>query len=222
MFAKLIRKASKILFSLQVIVFSCAFDAVDIVFKNINLVPDPIDKTDRYPHLPKSYVDEKSEKIGKQFKFPTIKSEKVADPVVSVNKTIKNIISPSIISIDHYIPDMEGIDYMFNLTNIGIIKKDKKGKDSGIDFRPSYLEKETGKLPIINDLPGMSQLYNKKTPIVKSIKDIQIPGLDDVLPTSVGTPLKPKDYDIQPHLDFFDDYTTPDKVLNTNIIDTIP
>ena len=113
---------------------------------------------------------------------------------------------------------MKDLDYAFNLSNIGILKS----SSGDVDYNLGYLEKGTAKLPILNDFPGMPYIYNKKTPVVKSIKDIRMPGLDDVLPTKVGEPLKPKDYDIQSHLDFFNDYTTPDKVLDQNIFDVLP
>ena len=55
---------------------TCAFSPVDVVFKNLKLIPDPIDKADKYPHLPKNYTNAKSEKLWKQPKLPTIKSDK--------------------------------------------------------------------------------------------------------------------------------------------------
>ena len=215
-----------------VAILTCAFDPVDIVFKNIKLIPEPIEKIDNYvPYLPKDYTDSKSEKLWTQPKFPTIKSDKPAEDVISVKKIINATVRTTPDDLTKGLtPTADGIDYMFNLSNIGInIKSDsggkggkKGGKGGGIDVAPSYLEKETSKLPILNDLPGMPYLYNKKTPVVKSIKDIKVPGLDDVLPTKVGAPLTPKDYNVQPHLDFFNDYTTPDDTLDQSIFDVIP
>lgn len=199
---------------------TCAFSPADIVFKNLKLISDPMDKADKYPHLPKDYTNAKSEKLWKQPKLPTIKSDKPADDVVSVKKIInKTARTTQDDLIQELTPTMEGVDYMFNLSNIGI---KSTTNDKGGDWQIGFLEKETAKLPILNDFPGMPYLYNKKTPVVKSIKDIQVPGLDDVLPTKVGEPLKPKDYDIQSHLDFFNDYTTPDEVLDQSIFDVLP
>ena len=199
---------------------TCAFSPADIVFKNLKLIPDPMDKADKYPHLPKNYTNAKSEKLWKQPKLPTIKSDKPAENVVSIKK-ITNTTFQSVPDdvIKSFTPTMKDLDYAFNLSNIGI---KTTANDKGGGLQVGFLEKETAKLPILNDLPGMPYLYNKKTPVVKSIKDIRIPGLDDVLPTKVGEPLKPKDYDIQSHLDFFNDYTTPDKVLNQSIFDVLP
>ena len=198
---------------------TCAFSPADIVFKNLKLIPDPIDKADKYPHLPKNYTNAKSEKLWKQPKLPTIKSDKPAENVVSVKK-ITNTTFQSVQDdvIKSFTPTMKDLDYAFNLSNIGILKS----SSGDVDYNLGYLEKGTAKLPILNDFPGMPYIYNKKTPVVKSIKDIRMPGLDDVLPTKVGEPLKPKDYDIQSHLDFFNDYTTPDKVLDQNIFDVLP
>ena len=198
---------------------TCAFSPADVFFKNLKLIPDPMDKADKYLHLPKNYTNAKSEKLWTQPKFPTIKSDKPAENVVSAKKIINQTARTTPEDLTQELtPTIEGVDYMFNLSNIGIIKP----SSGGVDYNPGYLEKETAKLPILNDFPGMPYLYNKKNPVVKSIKDVQVPGLDDVLPTKVGEPLKAKDYDIQSHLDFFNDYTTPDKVLNQNIFDVLP
>ena len=198
---------------------TCAFNPADVVFKNLKLIPNPMDKADKYPHLPKDYTNAKSEKLWKQPKLPTIKSDKPVDNVVSIKK-ITNTTFQSVPDdvIKSFTPTMKDLDYAFNLSNIGILKS----SSGDVDYNLGYLEKGTAKLPILNDFPGMPYIYNKKTPVVKSIKDIRMPGLDDVLPTKVGEPLKPKDYDIQSHLDFFNDYTTPDKVLDQNIFDVLP
>ena len=199
----------------------CAFEPADIVFKNINLIPEPFEKNDRYPHLPQNYTNAKSEKINKEIKVPSIQADKTAASVVNVNKILNNtIITSREDIINAFIPTAEGIGNMFHVNDI--LPSNKQNKSSGIDLSPSFLEKETSKLPILNDLPGMSYIYNKKTPIVKNIKDIQVPGLDAVLPTNVGQPLTPKDYDINQHLNFFSDFITPDKVLNSNFFDVLP
>ena len=143
---------------------TCAFSPADIVFKNLKLIPDPIDKADKYPHLPKNYTNAKSEKLWKQPKFPTIKSDKPAENVISVKKIINETVRTTPEDLTKGLtPTMEGVDYMFNLSNIGI-KTTANDKGGGLEL--GFLEKETAKLPILNDLPGMPYLYNKKTHLI--------------------------------------------------------
>lgn len=236
---KIISKINKLLFKIAffiiVIIFNCSFEPTDLIFKNIKLIPELLDNEDRTPHLPKKYVNEKTEKLVKQPKLPSGEQEAPAEKILSVNDILNNTIITTGDDLKNLVPTMESIDTMFNLSNIGIIKpsdgKSKK-KDSGISI--DFLEPATKKLPILNDLPGVKQLP-KKIPIAPGlnkgasgkeiknpIKDLQINGIDDVLPNAVGAPLKPSDYDFNPYIQFFDDFISEEYNLDQNITDILP
>ena len=202
-----------------IFISTCGFNPTDVFFKNLNLMPDPMDNKDRYPHLPKEYKEEKSENI-----MPSLKSSQVnlSENIMSAY-SLKKIIPQSITSIDqivdNIVPSTEGVSFALGgireVINVdGVIDDDL--------FKVHFLENETKKIPILNDVNGVPYMYNSKTPVVTKIEDIRVPGLDDVLPTNVGSPLKPKDYDLQENFNFFNDSITPDKALNQKVFDIIP
>ena len=73
------------------IFFLCAFELQDVVFKNLDLLPDTNDKTNRVPNfIPKEVKDTKPEKLFDKPKMPDIKvEEKPADSVVKVKGFFK-------------------------------------------------------------------------------------------------------------------------------------
>ena len=203
-----------------IFVLTCGFfNPTDIFFKNLNLMPDPMDDTDRYPHLPKEYKESKSEKITPSLKFPQANLDENLMNMYSLKKIVpRSTISVEDI-VDNITPSTEGINFALNGVN-GILNINDVVSDDL--FEINFLENETKKIPILNDLNGMPYMYNSKTPVVTKIEDIRIPGLNDVLPTDVGSPLKQKDYDLQENFNFFTDSITPDKVLDQKVLDIIP
>ena len=212
----------KILIITAIISLNCAFELPDLVFKNIKLIEDPLDKENRVPDLKKSYKKKKSEKLYETPKIPSINSEKI------IQKTpVKNFVKDVLFEkqdfflfgddfINAWFTTEKGVQHMFQLDALGF---KYSNKDYGKTAKS--LKEETSKLPILNDIPGV-KLYKKDDWIPQKIDDLQAVGIDDVLPNSVGVPLKPKDYDPQPYFDFFQDFITPEKQLNTNVLDSLP
>ena len=221
---KNIKNIQSILFLCPVLFICCGYiDPADLIFKNINLLPDPIDHTNRYPNLTKDMYGKKSETIIKTKKIPTIN----ADPVgikVSIKKPAKDVFNlyNDLFSVDNVnVIKAENIKKMFNVDKI-----DPNGKifQSGVDIpltEDLNLPSMTKKIPVINDLPAFP-LYNGKTWIVKSINDVKVNDMDKVLPTSVADPQKSSDYNIDPVLDIFPESIAPDNALNTKILDILP
>ncbi|GEM_PF-6483259 len=207
----------------KVIVFViclCSFDPQDIILKNIDLLPDTNDKTNRVPNfIPKDLKDEKPQKLFDRPKMPDIKvEEKPADDVVKVKGFLKEYIFTTQDELEKaFTPTEEGINNMFHLKEIGLVG-DKPSKSKPIKI--TTLDAETKKFPFIN--PSGMKVYNGKTWIVKGISDFQAVGIEDVLPKSVGAPLTKKDYDPQSIFEFFPKGITPDDMLKTKIIDIIP
>ena len=204
-----------------IFILTCGFNPTDIFFKNLNLMPDPMDSADRYPHLPKEYKEAKSENImpSLNLKFSQLNlDENLMNNTYSLRKLVpKTTISVDQI-VDNIVPSAKGVSFASG--GMGrLVKIDSIIDDDMLEI--NFLENETKKIPILNDINGMPYMYNNKTPVVTKIEDIRVPGLDDVLPTDVGSPLKPKDYDLQESFDFFDSIL-PDKVLNQKVTDIIP
>jgi len=203
----------------------CSFSPQDIVYKNIDLVPDPIDHSDRYPDFKKYYEEEGSEVVMPPKKFTTSNSEKLPNYFTEIKDVLKEITSS--MDIEKLKPTADGVDYMFNISDIKagleekhiISKSSKPLFDGSGSFEINFLEKETTKIPILNNFPGMPNMYNTRTPVIADIGDVQVPGLDDVLPTSIGKSLN-TNVNVDPII--FTDFITPDKILSTTIIDSIP
>lgn len=203
-----------------IFISTCGFNPTDVFFKNLNLMPDPMDSVDRYPHLPKEYKEAKSENI-----MPSLETSQLNldESLMNTTYSLRKLIPKTMISIDqivdNIIPSAAGVGFALGgfgeLINVDSIINDDM-------FEVNFLENETKKIPILNDVNGMPYMYNNKTPIVTKIEDIRVPGLDDVLPTNVGAPLKPKDYDLQENFNFFNNSITPDKALNQKVLDIIP
>ena len=217
------KKTKNILLSCVIVCLCSGYiDPADLIFKNINLLPDPIDHTDRSPNLTKDMHGKKSEQIIKTKKIPTINAEPI-EVKVKIKPKLKDLfnIYNDLLKSNANLIKAKNIKTMFNLD-----KLDPEGKifsfNADISSKASSsLKSQTDKIPILNDLPKFP-LYNGKTWIVKTISDIKVNDLDKILPTSVADPLKPGDYQIDPLLDIFPASVTPDSVLNTNVLDILP
>jgi hypothetical protein len=208
-------KKIKLVLICFIYIISCGFvDPIDILYKNINLIPDTTSKDNNYPRIPQYIIDAKSERIlPKLPKIPDQEDTKMN--TFSVKKILKSMITDA--TPNGIIQDMksssdketplDGIKHALNIPNM---------RDTNIDLH--YLENEASELPIINTLPSFPYLYNNETPVVKNIEDIKIKGLDDVLSVKISAPVEPQYYDIN----FPVDHMTPDDALNTDIIDIIP
>ena len=220
----------QVLLMFFIILFNCSFEPVDLFFKNLDLIPEMLDKEDRTPHLPKDYVNEKTEKIYDPLKMPKGKENAPAEKLISIKGIIKDTVSTTQKDLIKMItPSGDSIIKMFNLSDIGII--DGKGPD--IDINPSYLDTSGKIIPMLNTAPVKSMPKKvpippglnagaKKMEISNPITDIQISGLDDVLPTSVGAPLKTSDYTLDSIPKFFDDFIDKNYNLNQDIMDILP
>lgn len=221
---QVLKGTKNILFLFPVLFICCGYiDPADLVFKNINLLPDPIDHTNRYPNLTKDMYGKKSEKIIKTKKIPTINTDPIGVKV-PIKKPVKSVFNlyDDLLSVDNVnMIKAENIKKMFNIDKI-----DPNGKifPSGVDIPLTEdldLPSMTKKIPVINDLPAFP-LYNGKTWIVKTITDVKVNDMDKVLPTSVADPQKSSDYDINPVLDIFPESIAPDNALDTKILDILP
>lgn len=165
---------------------------------------------DLYPHIPQYIIDSKSEKILPKLDIPSDNSANVS--VFSIKKILKSMLT-NIKHIKNYNKNEETIlDSVSDILNIPINKN---------NFELNYINKESEDLPVVNKLPNFSYLYNDDTPVIKNIEDIKIKGLDDVLAPKIGSPLKPDNY-IQTGVDYFNDFITPDDMLNTDVLDILP
>ena len=213
--------------------FNCSFvDPASLIFKNVGLIPDVIDKENRYPDLkPKSLNSQKTENLMKPIKFPSIKSTKPADDVVKIKDKIKVLNNERNLLAKVPSVDLKNIDTMFNLTNIGLGKLVNGNKDDkGITIE--FLENSAKKNPISVNLAPMPNMpkklpfpggISKSVPSISNpVTDIQIPGIEDPMPSKLANPLTKKDYDFDPNIQFFDDFITTDEVINSKVLDILP
>ena len=202
----------------------CSFELQDIVLKNIELLPNIVDETNRIPNFIPDFVkNEKPEKLyeREKIKIPDIGSpEKPAEDVIKIKGFLKEHIFTTQDEIAKtFTPTADSIDNMFHLTDIGI----KIPKGGGGEMpKMATLKDEAKNFPLINGFEGM-EVYKSDNWIVENINDIQVVGIDAVMPKSVGAPLKAGDYDPQPIFDgTFPAGITPDDMLNTKVMDIIP
>lgn len=231
--SKLIRNIKKKILFLIIIMFNCSFvDPASLIFKNVGLIPDVIDKENRYPDLkPTSLNKEKTENISKQIKMPSINAKKPADDVLPIKDKIK-MFNGNINNLSKLLtPDAKSIDTMFNLTNIGLGKLVNGNKDDkGITIE--FLENSAKKNPVSINLAPMPNMpkklpfpggISKNVPSISNpVTDIQIPGIEDPMPSKLTNPLTKKDYDFDPNLQILTDFITPDDTMNSNVLDILP
>lgn len=217
-----------------ILIFNCSFEPKDLVFKNVKLIPELLDDKDNTFHMPSEYGEEKTEKIFDQPVLPSVEGEQVADRLIDIKGILHDTVLTTGDDLKKMIPNKDSIDYMFNLSNLGINLD--TGNSGTSDIKVEFLEKEAKKvkIPIINDLEPMPLMpekiplppgLNKKAKgleINNPIEDIQINGIDDVLPQNPGAGLTESDYDFDPYIHFFDDFLDPDSVLDTPILGVVP
>ena len=216
----------RILLMFIIFLCTCSFEPVDFVVDNVksiftipssedNLIPDltsgyrNLGSENLLPSFPSAVTDAQSEQISKKIQI----KDKLQNTILEKN----NFFTFGDNFVDALTPSREKFFNMLNLDNVVML-------DGGNNMEYLPLEPETENIPLLNDLPS-APLYND-TWYVNSMGEIQVPGLDDVLPHSVGEPLTEDNYDIQSKIPYIDklmsNKISPDDTFDQEIIDIIP